>query len=316
MTVTNLQHIGLTVPDIATGVSFYADAGLDTFERDGMGAVRCVGRDQDQIRMIQGDRKKLHHVCFGTTEAGLAEIKARLEADGRTLMDAPNESPDDGLWVKDPDGIYINIKIADAAPSRGGPDAVAGQDAWPTNTPGHYDRPGPRAAPVFRDEVEINPRRLGHVLQFTTDVEKKIDFYTRLLGMRLSDRIGPGVAFMHLAGGSDHHVIALAASNAPGLHHASFEMANVDELNLNALRMIDKGHSSNWGFGRHVVGSNFFHYLRDPWNGLIEFFSDIDYIPADYDWEARDWPEERAFSLWGPEVPDDFIENFEAASHD
>ena len=31
------------------------------------------------------------------------------------------------------------------------------------------------------------PRRLSHVLMFTTDVRKAIEFYTRVLGLRLSD---------------------------------------------------------------------------------------------------------------------------------
>ena len=60
-----------------------------------------------------------------------------------------------------------------------------------------------------------------------------------------------------------------------------------------------------------MIGSNFFHYMRDPWDGLIEFFSDIDYIPADCDWQPAEWPEEDSLYLWGPELPDDFVTNYE-----
>ena len=169
--------------------------------------------------------------------------------------------------------------------------------------------PGPRDAPAY--DTPVQARRLGHILQFTTNIEAKIDFYTRLLGMKVSDRIGPGIAFMYVPGGSDHHVVALAQSDGPGLHHASFEMGSADEIGLNTNRMVGKGHQPHWGFGRHVVGSNFFTYFRDPWNGLVEFFSDIDYIPADYDWQARDWPLEGALASWSPPVPDDFIRNYE-----
>ena len=312
MSVTSLQHVGLEVPDIPKGLTFYADAGLETAARDGMGVVRCQGRAQDQIRLVEGSRKKLHHVCFGTDAEGLSRIRAALEKDRVRLLDAPNESPDEGIWVRDPDGIFMNIKIAEAAPSEGGPHALGQPAAWETNTPGHFDRLAKRAAPP-RD-IEIHPRRLGHILQFTPDVERKIDFYTRLLGMRVADRVGDLIGFMYLEGGSDHHVVALAKSDGPGLHHASFEMANADQISLNAARMVDKGHQSHWGFGRHVIGSNFFHYMRDPWNGLIEFFSDIDYIPADCDWEPQNWPEQDSLYLWGPELPDDFITNYETAS--
>ena len=38
---------------------------------------------------------------------------------------------------------------------------------------------------------------------------------------RLSDRSGPGIAFLHSPHGSDHHLIALAKSDGPGLHHSN-----------------------------------------------------------------------------------------------
>jgi catechol 2,3-dioxygenase-like lactoylglutathione lyase family enzyme len=309
MAVTNLQHVGLEVPDIDRALSFFSDAGLERTQRDNCGVARCAGREQDQLVFIEGPQRKLRHVSFGTTESGLADITKRLEDAGETLLDAPNETPEPGIWVRDPDGVLVNIKVADAAPSLGGPEAVGSQPDWPVNVPGHYHRLGPRAAPEY--DTPVQPRRLGHILQFTTDVERKIDFYTRLLGMKVSDRIGPGIAFMYVEGGSDHHVVALAQSDGPGLHHASFEMGNVDEIGLNATHMVDKGHQHSWGFGRHVVGSNFYTYFRDPWNGLVEFFSDIDYIPAGYDWQPRDWPMEGALASWGPKVPDDFITNYE-----
>jgi hypothetical protein len=44
MSVTNLQHIGLEVPDIEAGLAYYNDAGLEAAARAGIGAVRCHGR--------------------------------------------------------------------------------------------------------------------------------------------------------------------------------------------------------------------------------------------------------------------------------
>ncbi len=114
-----------------------------------------------------------------------------------------------------------------------------------------------------RDTVN-KPRHLGHMLSFTTDMNAKIDFYTRILGM-----------------------------------------------NLGGCQMIAKGHRNGWGLGRHVIGSNFFHYIRDPWNGLAEYFCDIDYIPTDMEWRAKDWPMEDSLYVWGPDVPEDFPVNFE-----
>jgi catechol 2,3-dioxygenase-like lactoylglutathione lyase family enzyme len=309
MAVTNLQHVGLEVPDIDRALSFYTDAGLERLERGNYGVARCAGRDQDQVVLVEGPRRKLHHVSFGTTETGLDDIAKRLQRAGHKLLDAPNETPESGIWVHDSDGVLVNVKIAEAAPSRGGPDALDNPPDWLVNVPGHYYRQGLRAAP--EKDQPTPPRRLGHILQFTTHIDRKIDFYTRMLGMKLADRVGDFIAFMYLEGGSDHHVVALAKSDGPGLHHASFEMGNIDEIGLNSARMLDKGNRHCWGFGRHVIGSNFFTYFRDPWDGLIEFFSDIDYIPAGYDWHARDWPLDDALYCWGPKMPDDFVTNFE-----
>jgi|SRR5450631_1169368 hypothetical protein len=40
----------------------------------------------------------------------------------------------------------------------------------------------------------------------------------------------------------------------------------------------------DWGVGRHTIGSNFFHYIQDPWGSWFEYYSDMDfiddYIPA------------------------------------
>lgn len=303
MPVRNLQHYCLAVPDPTTGRTFYEDFGLEAREEDGSIVLRCTGREQDQVMLVEGPTKRLHHLCFGTRADEIDDIKAAVEKNGTKLVDPPNAVASEGLWFRDPQGTLVNVKAAEPAPWAGAPE-------WHINNPGHYDRRGDRACPS-RD-LAIKPRRLGHVLTFTTDIDGQIDFYTRVLGMRLSDRAQDVVAFLHCEGGSDHHVLAYLTGDRPGFHHASFEVANVDEVGLGGCRMIDKGYRDGWGFGRHVIGSNFFHYIRDPWNSLAEYFCDIDYIPADYDWEAKNWPVEDSLYIWGPTVPEDFGANFEA----
>ena len=70
--------------------------------------------------------------------------------------------------------------------------------------------------------------------------------------------------------------------------------------------MLEAGRPPGWGLGRHVIGSNFFYYVRDPWGSFAEYFHDLDYIPEDCAWQARDFPPEDALYRWGPPVPDDF----------
>jgi catechol 2,3-dioxygenase-like lactoylglutathione lyase family enzyme len=161
----------------------------------------------------------------------------------------------------------------------------------------------------------VRPRRLGHVLLFTPNVARATAFYTGMLGMRVSDTVQGGLlAFLRTAGDSDHHVLAFAQSERSGFHHASFEVGSLDEIVLGAERVVEAGYRSAWGLGRHVIGSNFFHYLRDPWNGMAEYFWDIDFLPDALAWEVRDWAPADGFFLWstGGPPPDDFVVNFEA----
>ena len=38
--------------------------------------------------------------------------------------------------------------------------------------------------------------------------------------------------------------------------------------------------------GRHVLGSNYFYYVRDPWGSYAEYSHDIDFVPAGSIWPA------------------------------
>ena len=117
---------------------------------------------------------------------------------------------------------------------------------------------------------------------------------------------------MHAVHGADHHTIAFAQSVAKGFHHCSWDVASIEEVGLGAKYMHDHGWTKGWGVGRHVLGSNYFYYVRDPWGSYSEYSYDIDFIPADVNWVAEVHPPEDSLYLWGPDVPEDFVENFEA----
>lgn len=300
MFVQSLLSYALVVPDLAAGRAFYAAFGLAPAERDGVLAFRCDGREQDQVLLIEGRHKRLHHLRFGSDAAGLAAIRGRMRERGAAEIDAPQRAVAGGLWLRDPDGNAVNIREEPAQPWRAAPPLVL-------NNPGHYGRAG-RGCPPRGD---VRPHRLGHVLLHTPDPDRMIAFYDAVLGLRLSDQVPGIIAFMHLPAGGDHHTLALAKSDRSGFHHASFEVGSVDEIGLGAQAMLGAGYRDGWGLGRHVIGSNFFHYLRDPWNSMAEYFCDIDQIPGDGSWRSQDWAVEDALYRWGPAVPPDFVANFE-----
>jgi len=52
MTIRSLQYFALAVPDPTVGRTFYEAFGLEAKERASSIAMRCFGRDQDQIVMV------------------------------------------------------------------------------------------------------------------------------------------------------------------------------------------------------------------------------------------------------------------------
>jgi catechol 2,3-dioxygenase-like lactoylglutathione lyase family enzyme len=168
-----------------------------------------------------------------------------------------------------------------------------------------------RARAIGATRRPTRPRRLAHLALYTADVGRAIGFYRDVLGLRLSDSSEGNVAFMHGPHGSDHHMVAFARSGGAGLHHCSWDVGAVQEIGLGAMQMAGKGYTAGWGLGRHVLGSNYFHYVRDPWGSYSEYSADMDYIPADHDWRSGDHPGEDSFFLWGPNPPEDFVRNYE-----
>jgi hypothetical protein len=91
-------------------------------------------------------------------------------------------------------------------------------------------------------------------------------------------------------------------------------LGGADEVGMGGRQMIDRGYIHVWGPGRHGPGSNLYFYMRDPWNSIIEYFADMDYIPAGTNWQAVDWATKEETVIWGTDEPKDFPTNFENLS--
>jgi catechol 2,3-dioxygenase-like lactoylglutathione lyase family enzyme len=298
--VHSLDQFVLAVPDLGPAQRFYSDLGLDVEAAGSALALKTFGNDQRWGLAVEGQRKKLHHLSFGCYPEDLPYLRERAEANGVDVLDPPKGFESNGFWIRDPAGLLVEIKVA----AKTSLDHKA-SPLWPSSPEGVAGAPTRAKAPTVR------PRRLSHVLVFTTDIDRALDFYTRIVGLRLSDR-SDHVAFMHAIHGSDHHILAFARSPAPGLHHCSWDMGGIDDIGLGAMHMAERGYSKGWGFGRHVLGSNYFHYVQDPWGSYAEYSCDIDYIPATERWQAGNHAAEDSFYLWGPEPPVDFTFNREA----
>jgi catechol 2,3-dioxygenase-like lactoylglutathione lyase family enzyme len=295
--ISSLHHYALEVPDLQVADEFLQDFGLETAEKDGSLIATCPGRDQEQVRLVPAPAKRLHHVSFTLHPGTLESVRDALDRAGVSVIGPPAGASEEGLWVRDPDGSAVQLLDQAPTPPRAVSEVLANVGA---NSP----RIG--IAQWQQATADVMPRRLGHTLLFTPQPQRMTDFYTAVLGLRVSDRIHDLVTFLN-AGPGDHHIFGFIASSHPGFHHASFEVPSIDAIGLGADRMRSRGRDAGWGLGRHTIGSNFFHYNPDPWGSWIEWFSDIDQI--DDSWVAREW--DVPPHLWGSPPPETFLSNLE-----
>jgi catechol 2,3-dioxygenase-like lactoylglutathione lyase family enzyme len=297
--VHSLDRFAFTVPDIALAEGFYRTFGLCAL-RDGTRLDLATDASPHRwgTLVANGRPKKLSYLSFAAYDDDFDRLAARFAVRGRA--DAHPLADSRGAWTRDADGTLVQL--------------VAGpkvSPAAPTPAPAAAPRLGKAAAPSRSGAPRVRACYLSHVLLFTPDVQAQVDFYTQTLGLRLSDRSGDLIAFLHAPHGSEHHVLAFAKSERPGLHHSSWVVPSIDDIGLGAERMRDAGYSKGWGLGRHVIGSNYFHYVQDPWGSFAEYSFGLDYVPAEVDWVPGDHAPQDSFYVWGPPVPDDFVVNHE-----
>jgi catechol 2,3-dioxygenase-like lactoylglutathione lyase family enzyme len=306
MPITGLHSFGLDVPDAEVANRYYSDFGLRTAERGDTLVARCDGRDQDQLLMKEAGHKRLTWVAFSVQPGSLDELSQAVVAAGYPRVDGP-DSGADGHWFHDPDGTPV--RLSESEPAKPRPYAPL-----PVNTDGGYPRTDRARWLEVRDSAAPVPRRLGHVIKYSPDIERAERFYLGALGLQLSDSMAGRLAFWH-CGQGDHHIFGVGASQGPGLHHASFEVANLDEIARGAGHMAEHGHRDQWGLGRHTFGSNLFAYIKDPWGSWTEYFTDIDQVTCA--WQGRRWtPAESGSAVWGPPMPTDFHRNTELPGAD
>ncbi|WP_075790921.1 VOC family protein [Massilia putida] len=299
--VHSVHEFVFSVPELAPARQFYTSFGLDVRREDGGLGLYTAGRAERWAHVLPGTRKRLLWLVLGIYERDVDAFVRRLAALDIERIAPPAGATADGIWVRSPDGLPVCLKVAaKCSPT----------DKAPRSFPPAASTIG--RAPQRSKVQQVRPRHLSHVLLFTKDVGASLRFYTEALGLRLSDRSGDIIAFLHSPHGSDHHLVAFAKSDDYGLHHSSWDVGSFDEVGLGARQMAQAGYRDGWGVGRHVLGSNYFRYVRDPWGSYAEYSFDIDHIPAGTVWPAADYPAEDSLYVWGPDLPDDFVRNYEA----
>lgn len=131
-------------------------------------------------------------------------------------------------------------------------------------------------------------RKIGHVVLRARNLEKSVEFYTRVLGFRVSDTypeaiVPGGMVFMRC--NADHHGVALiggmaAASTGSEMHHMAFEVATLDEVFLARRRLRELGILITFE-GRRRAGVQIAVEFPDPDGHQLEIYWGLDQLRDD-----------------------------------
>ena len=121
--------------------------------------------------------------------------------------------------------------------------------------------------------------RIGHVHLKVSDLERALDFYHRLLGFEITQKMGDSAAFLS-AGGYHHHIglntwhsqgAPEPPKNAVGLYHTAIVYENRKEL-AEILQRLIKAEYPLTGAADHGVSEAI--YLNDPDGNGVELYFD------------------------------------------
>ena len=149
--------------------------------------------------------------------------------------------------------------------------------------------------------------KLGHVAFFCPNPQQMVEFYSKVMGFRLSDWIGDYFAFMRC--GIDHHAVNFLRGPSQQMQHIAFELRDNSHL-LAACDVLGREHREIlWGPVRHGPGHNIATYHRNPDDQIVELFCDMDVISDEelgY-FDPRPWHRDKLQKpkVWSPSMSRD-----------
>ena len=279
MKIRDIRHVGLLSPAVADQSDYHLEvlglqlAGEDRHAR----YLRAASTGHHVLSLHPAGRTGLHHLAFSLDGRAAVDAAATdLERRGTTLLAQPDDLDEPGggygLRFLDPENRCIELSAG----------VAEHPDCLPAGTAG--------------------PRRLCHVGLNTARFEQIVEFYTGVLGFRVSDRIEDQMVFLRC--GRRHHAIVFNRADHSSVNHVAYAMANVDDVVKGVSNLRARGREPGWGPGRHGPGNNIFCYGEDPAGYVVELSSDLEYIEDEATHEPAVWrrvPE--TADIWGTAGP-------------
>jgi catechol 2,3-dioxygenase len=142
----------------------------------------------------------------------------------------------------------------------------------------------------------IRIQKIGHVGLYCRDLAKMVDFYTRVLGFKVSDVNEKGMTFLRF--GPDHHSLVLAkmeeaeqkkGAGATVVQQIALEVADVDAVKRIRKYLLAQGVRVHGKVKHEGPGGNHTFDFEDPEGNRLQFFCDMDQIG----WDGKSRPKEQ-----------------------
>jgi len=280
-----IDHVGLRVADLEEATQrWQIQFGLSLREkRDSESFLHC-GYEPYCLQLRQDDRPGYDHTAYELAKDVTLDDAARyLEAKGVAYR-----MEGGSLYLQDVEGNTIEL-----LPYK------------------QKDNPLPDVARRTTTLPGFRPRKLGHVNFLTARLDEQVQFYTEMLGMTITDRLGTEGVWFHI--NADHHVMALVNKGYAHVHHFALEMVDWGELRVAFDHLAQHGRWLAWGPVRHGLGRNLSGYVRIVEEEcFVEIFCDIEQLEPDH--EPRVWPDNaHSSNVWGILPPRSYFRFDEAA---
>ena len=269
-----IDHVCLCVADVEEAAARWGvQFGLLDRGRDGGRALLSCDDEPYSLELAQGEHPGHDHTGFELARnCSLDDARAHLRSLGIHWQELEGS-----IFLVDPDGRGVQIM-----PYRS-------QEPWVIHA---------RRSTTVRPGA---PRKLGHVNCLSSRLDESIGFYTEVLGMTVSDRLGEAGIWFRI--NTDHHVMALIDMTPGHFHHLAFDTVDIGQMRDLLDHLARHGRWLGWGPTRHGVGGNIASYVRIVEEEcFVELYCDMEQLQVDH--EPRLWPDDRYSSnTWGPLPP-------------
>ncbi|KXF56992.1 dioxygenase [Rhodococcus sp. SC4] len=292
MALHGLGKVTVGVPNVYDTIAYYTEFGLE-HRGNGVFATRNGG---EQLHIVHAPTRRLVELTVAADDPDdIAAVTARLTRLGVAL----DEDGTSVSAVEPVTGTIVRVAVR--------PRIVIEPAVLPTlyNGPGRIDRWG--RAPFLTRTEPVRPRKLGHAVIGSTDLQTTMKFFTEGLGFNVSDYMGDKAAFLRCS--VEHHNVLVMAAPVNFMHHTSWQVDDIDEVGRGAHAMLENNPERHiWGLGRHHAGANFFWYLKDPAGNFSEYYSDMDTVAEEELWSPEVLHGLQGLYAWGPPPPPSFLE--------